>query len=270
MKSVKLTSLLCGGMLSLAGSSVLAQQSSSTDPNPSSTRSPQTSPSTLGSSSTSSSVLGSNSGALGSMHSGNAVRLSQLMNSPVQSQDGKSLGYIRDVTVDPQSGRIEFAIMSLNSAGAATDTSTSGRETVPSSRSSASGIPGSASAYSATGKLIPVPWQLFSQSWTGSQLGTSSSTTATASGMHNLVLNLDESKLRSAPSFDSSNWNELQGGTFDQRVYSYYGVDRTSGTGTSGSSISGQGTSGSSYRGTSPDSTTTPPNSSSPNSNIPK
>ena len=61
--------------------------------------------------------------------------------------------------------------------------------------------------------------------------------------MHHLVLNLDESKLQSAPSFDANNWNELQSGTFDQQVYSYFGVSRASATGTPGSSISGQGTS---------------------------
>jgi hypothetical protein len=70
-------------------------------------------------------------------------------------------------------------------------------------------------------------------------------------------LNIDDSKLRSAPSFDSSNWNQLQGGTFDQRVYSYFGVDRSSATGTPGSSIRGQGTSGS-YDPASPRSSSSP------------
>jgi hypothetical protein len=65
--------------------------------------------------------------------------------------------------------------------------------------------------------------------------------------MHNLVLNIDESRLHSAPSFDASNWNELNQGTLDQRVYSFYGVDRNAGTGTSGSTLSGQGTSESTH-----------------------
>jgi len=183
---------------------------------------------------------------------GNEVRLSNLMNATVQSQEGKTLGNIRDFTVDPQSGRIGFAVLSLSSAGAASDTSTSGRETVPSSRSSASGIP--SSSYTTTGKLIPVPWQLFSQSWSSSR----SASSLSSSAMGPLVLNIDDSKLRSAPSFDASNWNELQGGTFDQRVYTYFGVDRNSAAGTSGSSISGQGTSGSKSSSSSTDSSTTP------------
>jgi hypothetical protein len=164
------------------------------------------------------------------------------MNSPVQSHEGKTLGYIRDFTVDPQSGHVQFAILSLSSAGGATDTSTSGRETVPSSRSSVTGTPSSASASSLTGKLVPVPWQLFSQSWNNSNQGSTSSSPGLATGGHNLVLNLDESKLQSAPSFDANNWSDMQQSTFDQRIYSYYGVDRMSGAGTSGSSISGQGT----------------------------
>jgi len=34
--------------------------------------------------------------------------------------------------------------------------------------------------------------------------------TTGAMGSPNLVLNIDESKLQSAPSFDASNWNELK------------------------------------------------------------
>jgi sporulation protein YlmC with PRC-barrel domain len=249
MKNLGLTSLLCGGVLSLTAASALAQQSSTTQPGSSpSSPSPQSS-SQYGAgsqiqSSTSPGSLGSSSSALdarrSSMHTGNSVRLSQLMHSSVQSQEGKSLGQVRDLIVDPQSGRIDFAILSLSSAAGATDTSTSGRETVPSSRSSVSGTPSAAVGSTVTGKLIPVPWQLFSQSFGKSAMGSS-----TAMGAHNLTLNIDESKLRSAPSFDAMDWNQLQSGALDQRVYSYFGVDRSSATGTAGSSISGQGASGS-------------------------
>jgi len=251
MKNLKVTSLICGGILSLTGSSLLAQQSSTTSPSSSSSslNSQSSSGSTLdqGASSQSSSSLGSSSSAYGSssssMSSGNNVRLSQLMNTSVQSREGKSLGQIRDLIVDPQSGRIQFAILSLSSAGAASDTSTSGRETVPSSRSSVTGTPSTTLSSSMTGKMVPVPWQLFSQGWDSSHAGssatTSSSTLGSSSSLsgHPLVLNIDESKLQSAPSFDASNWNELQ--SIDHRAYSHFGVDRSSGYGRSGSSISG-------------------------------
>lgn len=271
MKNVKLTSLICGGVLSLAGTSALAQQSSTGNPNttsPSASGQPsssQSSSSTLGQSragtsgqSTSSTLggVGASATTSGSMDSSSNLRLSEIMNKPVQSQEGKTLGYIRDLTVNPQSGQIEFAVLSLSASSgltpggtSAADTSTSGRETAPSSRSSVSGIPASTTTAGMTGKLIPVPWQLFSQSWNGSGRTSTSGTSVagtTGSGMGgNLTLNIDESKLRSAPSFDSSNWNQIQGGTLDQRVYSYFGVNRASGIGTPGSSIRGQGTSGS-------------------------
>jgi len=257
MKKLKVTSVICSGILSVATTGLLAQsssssQGSSTSGQNSSSLGTSSSPrsSSLDSSSTTagSSALGSSHS---SMHGHHNVRLSELLNSTVQSQDGKTLGYLRDVTVDPQSGRIEFGILSLSSAGAASDTSTSGRETTPSSRSSISGTPGGSSSFTTTGKLIPVPWQMFSQSWSRHHGASSSANTGTTGtigtvgtmGPHNLVLNMDESKLRSAPSFDASNWNELQGGSFDQRAYSYFGVDRSSGTGRYGSSLSGQGSS---------------------------
>jgi len=241
MNKIKLTNFLCSGILSLAGSSLLAQQSSSSGTSGSSSQD-------TSSQSSSSSTLGGSTGTTGAsghwqhsgQHSGQSVRLSDLMNSTVQSQDGKTLGSIRDFTVDPQSGHVQFAILALSPAGGATDTSTSGRETVPSSRSSITGTPSSSSGLGMTGKLIPVPWQLFSQSMNSSS-ASSTSSSGTSSGSHNLVLNLDQSKLQSAPSFDASNWSDMQQSSFDQRVYSYYGVSRMSGAGTSGSSISGQG-----------------------------
>jgi len=256
MKHRQITGLICGGILSISSSALLAQQSSSTSPNSSSSTSPSSSSQTgssLSGQSSSSSSLGSSStygSSHSSMSSGNNVRLSNLMSTTVQSQDGKTLGHIRDFIVDPQSGRVQFAILSLSSSGGVADTSTSGRETVPSTRSSSSGIPSSAIGSSMTGKLIPVPWQMFSQSFNRSSSSSTSSSSSLGSTTgtmgHPLVLNIDESKLQSAPSFEANNWNELQTGTFDQRVYSHFGVDRNWGTGTSGSSISGQGTSGSS------------------------
>jgi len=274
MKHLQISSLICGGILSISSSALLAQQPSSSSQsstlNPSS--SSAQSSSTLDQSSRSSSLGSSSSLDHSSMNSSQNVRLSNLMSGTVQSQSGKTLGHIRDLVIDPQSGRIQFAILSLSSAGGVSDTSTSGRETVPSTRSSSSGIPSSAVGANLTGKLVPVPWQLLSHSFTGSP-SSSSTYSSTASTMSQpLVLNIDESKLQSAPSFEASNWNELQSSTFDQRVYSHFGVDRNWGTGTSGSSISGQGTSGSYNhnnhgRSSTSGSTSVPPGSSSTSPN---
>lgn len=281
MNKAKVTSLICGGMVSLAGTTLLGQ-TSATSPG-------QSSSSSLGQSSTgssqshdssSSSTLGTTSSQYG-MQAGQATRLSELMHAPVQAKDGKQLGHIRDFTVDPQTGRIEFAILSLDTAVGLTSGSTStapgttgtSSSTTGSSSTSrsasdlsrnSSGLSSSAtSGYGATGKLVPVPWQLFSESWSGttSTTGRSSTTGSTIGGstmaQPTLTLNVDESKLQSAPSFQAGNWNELEQSSFAQQVYSHFGVSRSSATGMPGSSVSGQGTSGyKSYGGSSPDSST--------------
>jgi hypothetical protein len=67
-----------------------------------------------------------------------------------------------------------------------------------------------------------------------------------------LTLNIDEPKLRSAPSFDANNWSALQQPGFSQHSYAYYGLDwnnRMSGAGTAGPGVSrGAGTSSSERR----------------------
>lgn len=260
MNRFKVTSILCGGMLSLAGTTLLAQ---STDQSPSSsaqsteqnqTAKPSEQSGALGQSS---STLGQESSAgqaAGQWHHGQRnVRLSDLMNATVESRDGKALGQIRDFTLNPQSGRIDFAILSLSgTAGAesslATPSTTPGA-TPGQSSSSALGQPsatsspatGSAVASTESGKLIPVPWQLFRHSMKNSQTQTPGALPTSQMGAQSLVLNIDDSKLQSAPSFNSSDWSELQQSSFDQQVYSYYGVNRMSGLGTSGGNISGQG-----------------------------
>jgi sporulation protein YlmC with PRC-barrel domain len=240
MNMKRLTSIICGSAISLAGASLLAQQSSTTDP--SSTSSSSSSPNQ----GTAAGNYGSSSAYNSREHwmtSGQSVRLSDLMNATVQSQDGKTVGYIRDFTVHPRSGHIEFAILSPSQSGSTANmTSTSSSQSVLNERTS------NTSTLGANDKLIPVPWQLFSRL---GQNGQSSSTTGTAgtstlAGHQPLVLNIDSAKLQSAPSFAANSWSDLQQSSFDQRVYSYFGVSRMTGAGTSGASPYGTGTSSSS------------------------
>src|SRR6266545_1807348 len=100
MKHLRITRLVCGGILSIASSALLAQTSSS-DPS-STSQSPSLGQSSDSSSLGSSSSLGLNRSSLSS---GNNIRLSNIMNTTVQSQEGKTLGYLRDLVIDPQSGR---------------------------------------------------------------------------------------------------------------------------------------------------------------------
>lgn len=218
------------------------------------------------------------------MESGHAVRGSQVLGSTVQSSDGKSLGQIRDLVIDPQSGRIDFAVLSLSGGDISTSSpssltspsatsptiaspSTTPRSTIPpadssaapsTSRSTIPGGPGESSlSYNASvnGRLVPVPWQLFGQNFTAaSAYGSSSSAPGhgIAGGTMNLTLNVDEAKLRSAPSFEGNNWSALQQNGFGQRSYAYYGLDwnnRMGATGTAGPGVSsGIGTSSSDRR----------------------
>ena len=272
MKNLKLTSLICGSALSLATSSLIAQQNS-TSPSPGSPSS-QThqQPSEQGSSISGQGTTGAasarglsgasssdlRSGALGgtmprasSLSSENHVRISQIINNAVRAQDGKTLGFVRDLTVDAESGSIQYAILSLAGAGAGAipESPATARETVPSNRSSNLGS-GTTPASMAMGKLVPVPWQLFSKS--PSSPGTAASSVSgqstpalSTAGSPNLVLNVDESKLRTAPSFEPTSWTDLQNGTLAQRVQTHFGLDQSA-VGTSGSTLRGQGTSGTS------------------------
>jgi sporulation protein YlmC with PRC-barrel domain len=171
MNVMKLTSVICGGMISLAGGSLLAQSSSQTSSSPN-----------YGSSGTAATTSGQ------WMRQGKSIRLSDLMDATVQGQDGKTLGYIRDFTVHPQSGRVQFAILSTTPVEGAASAASS--QTVPSSRASLSANSSSTTS-TLTGKLIPIPWPLFSQSLKNENLG------GTAAAKPALVLNnIDESKLQ--------------------------------------------------------------------------
>ena len=228
MNRRKVTGILC--TLTLAGSALAAGQNAES-PAKSSTRS-----STYNPSSTSSSRL----------QAMNPLRASQIIGSTVKAMDGKTLGQVRDIVVDPQAGRIDFAVLSL--AGSAETSATSSAISTPPTTTP---LPSSTTYNaSASGKLVPVPWQLFAQNFASASTATSSSvgTGGLMGQTMNLTLNLDEAKLRSAPSFEANNWSTLQGGDFAQRAYAYYGLDwsnrATSATGTPGAGVSsGIGTS---------------------------
>lgn len=91
--------------------------------------------------------MSGHSGASSMSGSKQSLRASkQLMNAAVKDQTGQNLGNIEDLIVNPQSGRVEFAVLSIG------------------------------------GKLHPVPFQLLTPSSTGATTGTmgTSQTTFTA------------------------------------------------------------------------------------------
>jgi len=123
-----------------------------------------------------------------------SVRASKLAGAQVVSDSsGQRVGTIQDVIINANSGRIDFALLSLNSsdssAGANYDSS-------------------------ANGKLVPVPWALLRTSASSSQYSTSSE-------QPTFTLHADQNKLNSAPTVDMSDLSQSE---WQQRIYSYYGV----------------------------------------------
>jgi hypothetical protein len=210
MKKKLLRSALALGVISLMGSVAIAQDTSPAGAN---RQQPGTSqrerdPSSPGISGVHQTSPNTSSGQL--------LRFTQLIGANVQSSQGSTLGQVRDLAVDPQTGRIELAVLSLGSGGigsstTATTTSSSSTDTsrqsttTPSTSSpdrsttpGATATPGSTSTErsagtaiagspgSQMGKLVAVPWQILRSSGpagtgTSSSSSSSSSTTSATS-----------------------------------------------------------------------------------------
>ena len=147
-KQLLRTFVLCGACLALGAQSQTSSSSaggSSTDPSSSSSGSPSTYPSTTpgaSSSSSQSGLSGSQFSPTGRMQH-EAVRGSQLTGAQITSSSGSQIGTISDTIINPSSGRLEFAVLSLNSgAGAASSSSTPGATSSTGIASSTSGAGG--------------------------------------------------------------------------------------------------------------------------------
>jgi sporulation protein YlmC with PRC-barrel domain len=144
---------------------------------------------------------------------GQSMRASKLTGAEVKDSQGQSVGRIEDVVVNPSSGRIEFAVLSLSSGTAASTTSPS--TTTPATTTTTA---------STAGKLVPVPWMLLRPGSVGS-VSTTTPTTRTpgTEQQYAFSLNVDRSKLEQAPSFDRNNWPDISQGEWHQRIFSHYG-----------------------------------------------
>ena len=165
-----------------------------------------------------------------STHGQKSLRVSQqVMNAQVKSQDGQQLGQIEDLIANPQTGKIEFAVISKGD------------------------------------KLCAIPMQLLQPQPGSSTTSTTESPTTTTPGATSrsaqgqrvtFVAQVDQQKLQQAPSFSRTQWPEISS-TWSQQVYSHFGVQPEAAGGTSSSSSSTQ-------QGKS--SSTTSPSSSDPSS----
>jgi hypothetical protein len=171
------------------------------------------------------------------MHGQQSLRVSQqVINAQVKSQDGQQIGQIEDLIANPQTGKIEFAVVSKGDKlcpipmqllqpqpGAGTSTSTSTSPTETPSTTTPSTTPGATARSGATGQKVT------------------------------FVAQVDQQKLQQAPSFSRTQWPEISQ-SWSQQVYSHYGVqpEAAGGTGSSSSSTS-QGKSSSSSSSTTSD-----------------
>jgi hypothetical protein len=162
---------------------------------------------------------------------GQQVRASKVIGADVKTATGEELGKIEDVILNPQSGRVAFAVLNWEN------------------------------------KLVPVPFRTLTVSGAGSSTTPGSPTTATPqAGMDQITFTaqIDKEKLQNAPTIsDRTRWSELQQSGFTQRIYAYYGMP-SEGVGAPGSgSETGQGREGSTIPRTQPQTSPgTPPGTS--------
>lgn len=173
-----------------------------------------------------------------SIHGQQSLRVSQqIINAQVKTQDGQQLGQIEDLIANPQTGKIEFAVISKGDklcpipmqllqpqqgAQGSSSTSSSGTTSGTSTTETTPGTPGTSSSTSPS----------YSRSGAQGQKVT-------------FVAQVDRSKLEQGPSFSRTQWPEMSA-TWSQQVYSHFGVQPEAAGGTSSSSSSTQGKSSSS------------------------
>lgn len=224
---------------SSAGSSASGtQDKSQSSPGAYQSSQSQTGQGTLGQSSTGLS-------ATGRMGQQQHIKASKIEGAKVTSSSGQQVATVKDVIINPTSGRIDFALLSVSSAGAAsatspgatTTTTTPGITTTPGSTT-----PGSlTSSLTGSGKQVAVPWMLLRAGGAGSSAATTTTTDKDKDTV-SFVFSGDASKLQNAPAFNES--TDLSQPTWRQSVYSHYGL--TSGAAAGGSYTPGGRTTGSS------------------------
>lgn len=167
-----------------------------------------------------------------------SVRASQLRGASIQDSSGARIGQIQDIIVNPASGRIDFAVISLSGQGSASSPSGSsygsssqnqqyGNQATAGTGSSTATNSGteyssSTSTAASSGKMIPVPWSLLKPASESDQYASSSS-----GARPSFTLNVDQSKLSEAPTIDRGSWAEVGQSEWRQRIYSYYGVSES-------------------------------------------
>jgi len=231
--------VLCAASLAIG-----AQAQSSSDPSGSSSSSGSQGSSSGYSSQSKSGWTGGRLSPTGRMGH-EECRASQLTGAQITGSSGSELGTVSDVIIDPYSGRLDFAIISVNpSAGSSTGSATTpgGTSSSLGTSSSTSGSLGTSSSQggatspgglssttgsSTGGKQVAVPWALLRPSMTSSS--STSATSSTTGQQPTFVYSGDATKLESAPSFDAT--TDLSQPGWKHSVFSYFGLSGRSARG---------------------------------------
>jgi hypothetical protein len=166
-----------------------------------------------------------------------------MTSAEVKSSTGESIGTIIELIVNPNSGKVDFAVISLS--GSAGSTSSSTPSSTTSGTSSATPGTGQSSGNYASngGKQVVVPFSLLRPANAGGSSTYSSSQTSSSMGQLTFTFTGDVAKLQTAPAFDPN--TDITKPGWLQSVFSYFGVNPNYGTG--GATSPGGTSSGQSY-----------------------
>ena len=116
------------------------------------------------------------------------IQVSKLVGTKVKSSQGEEIGVVKDVVIDRNSGCMAYTVLSTEGGG---------------------------STRSGGGKLVAVPWTVYSPS----------------SDVSVLTTTVDRQRIYSAPVFDYAHIEEYSRPDYINNVYSYYGVSHEAGVG---------------------------------------
>jgi len=171
-------------------------------------------------------VLGAAIASTSAQTQSTTVQVSKLVGTKVKSSHGEEIGVVKDVMIDRSTGCMAYTVLSTGEGGA---------------RAAGGG-----------GKLVAVPWAVYSPT----------------SDVSALTVTVDRERIYSAPVFDYARIDEYSRPDYITNVYSYYGVSpgaevgagvsRTTTTGATSGATGGAGAARSPVQGASPAATTSP------------
>lgn len=115
---------------------------------------------------------------------GHCCRVTELLGREIQSQNNETLGKIEDLAVNPDTGKVQYVVVSFDAA--------MGME----------------------GKLLPMPWMAFKH------VPAKPGETAATAG--HCVLNVDKNALAKAPSFQQGQWPDFSDPRWINAIEQFY------------------------------------------------